>query len=360
MANIQTWGFIQLEDIYDRRVTEVDAERIDTAVFASAEAHTRDMNAILDTFVERTTARDASFELPTSGELQPGSETGTPRVTQGRQEVQQGFPMFRGMDAFGLDREAYAKLTVREMDILMANVMSKDARWIMRRVFGAIFTNASWTFKEPGRSDLTVRGLAVTGDGSIYMNYNGELTTADHYTGQAAAISNSANPYEANSAILREHPSNTGVLVHYIPSGLMAATAALEGFYPYNPNDGLVTFGGLVDTASDMVGQYLRFGNEVMGVVGDGIVVVSRRLPANYVISMVEGDAAPLVMREEPEAQLQGLQVIPIQRDSNFRTWDFYRKAGFAVRNPIAIAVREISDSSYDIPTNYDLRTLQG
>ncbi|HYD83326.1 MAG TPA: hypothetical protein VEA63_04725, partial [Opitutus sp.] len=337
-----------------------DAERIDDAVFQSAEAHTRDMNAILDTFVERTTVRDASFELPTSGELQPGSENGTPRPTQGYQTISQGYPMFRGMDSFGLNREAYAKLTVREMDKLMAGVQSKDARWIMRRVFGAIFTNVSWTFKEPGRSDLTVRGLAVTGDGSIYLDFNGDLTTADHYTGQADAISNSANPYEANSAILRTHPANTGVIVSYIPPGLMATTAALEGFYPYQPNDGLVDFGGLVDVAAANVGAFQRFGNEVMGVVGDNVIVVSRRLPAGYVVSVVDTDEAPLVMREEPEAELQGLQAVPMVVDSNFRKFDFYRKAGFAVRNPIAIAVREISDATYDIPSGYDLRTLQG
>jgi hypothetical protein len=358
--NIQTWGFHQLADVYERRVTELEAERIDDAVFASAEAHTRDMNAILDTFVERTTQRDGAFELPTSGELQPGSENGTPRPTIGYREITQGYPMFRGMDSFGLNREAYAKLTVREMDKLMANVLAKDARWVMRRVFAAIFTNVSWTFKEPGRSDLTVRGLAVSGDGSIYMDYNGDLAAADHYTGQAGAISNSANPFEANSAILRAHPSNTGVIVHYIPSGLMASAMALEGFYPYRPNDGLVQFGGLVDVAADGVGQYLRFGNEVLGVVGDGVIVLSRRLPANYVVSVVDDAAAPLVMRQEPEAELQGLQTVPIQVDSNFRKWDFYRKAGFAVRNPIAIAVREIGDASYGIPANYDLRTLAG
>ncbi|MEO7094065.1 MAG: hypothetical protein ABI175_12500, partial [Polyangiales bacterium] len=48
------------------------------AVFASAEAHARDMAAVIDTLVERTTVRDGAFALPTSGELQPGSEDGTP------------------------------------------------------------------------------------------------------------------------------------------------------------------------------------------------------------------------------------------------------------------------------------------
>lgn len=358
--NAVTYGFLQLEDVYDRRVADVETERIDTAVFESAAAHARDVNAILDTLVERTTARDGAFELPTSGELQPGSENGTPVPTQNYQEITQGYPMWRGMDSFGLNREAFAKITVAELDKLQLNVQSKDARWIFRRLFASIYTNVSWTFKEKGRTDLTVRGLATTADGAIFMDDNGDMVTAEHYTGQAGAISNTADPFAANATILRAHPANTGVLVSYIPPGLMADTMALSGFYPFNANDGLVEFGVDVDLAASSIGNFLGFGNEVLGVVGENVIVLSRRLPADRVVTIVQGVDKPLVMREEPEASLQGLQVVPHQVDSNFRKFDFYRKAGFAVKNPIAIAVREIADASYDIPTGYDARTVTG
>lgn len=360
MANAQTWGFMQLEDVYERRITEIESIRIDSAVYASAEAHTRDMDAMLMTMADVTTARDGAFELPTTGELQPGSEDGTPRPTQNYREITQGYPMWRGMDSFGLNREAYAKLTVREMDKLMVAVQAKDARWMIRRMLAAIFTNVSYTFKEKGRTDLTVRGLAVTGDGAIYMDDNGDLAAADHYTGQAAAIANATNPFTANETILRAHPSNTGVIIHYIPSGLVADTQALSSFYPYQPNDGLVRFGDGVDLAAAEVSRFVGFGNDVIGVVGEGVIVLSRRLPAGYVVSVVEGTDKPLVMRQEPEAQLQGLQVASFEVSTTFRKWDFYRKAGFAVQNPIAMAVREIADASYDIPTNFDARTLPG
>jgi hypothetical protein len=356
--NAITYGFMQLEDVYDQRVATLEAEKIDTAVFASAEAHTRDVNAVLATLVEPTTARDAAFTLPTSGELQPMSEDGTPIPTQNFAERAQGYPMMRGADSFGLNREAYAKLTVGEMDKLMAAVQSKDARWMIRRAFAAIFTNVAWTFKEKGRTDLTIRPLALTGDGSIYLDENGDLTTADH-TGQAGGIANSTNPFTANETILRAHPANTGVVVHYIPPGLVADTQALASFYPPRDNP-LVDFGDGVDFASSAAARYIGFGNDIVGVVGEGVVVVSHRLPAGYVVSIVDGIEKPLAMRQEPEADLQGLQTVPVQVDSNFRRWDFYRKAGFAVRNPIGIAVREISDSSYDIPSGYDARLLGG
>lgn len=360
MANLQTWGFYQLEDMYNRLVTDIDSTIVDTAVYQSAEAHTRDMDAMRNTLVMRTTARDGYFELPTSGELQPGSENGTPRVTQGYRKINQGYPLMRGMDAFGFNREAYAKLTVQEMDKEMLRVQSKSARWNIRRMLAAIFTNASWTFSEEGRADVTVRGLATTSDGSIYLDENGNLATFEHYTGQANAIGNADgdNPYAANEAILRGHPSNTGVIVHYIGTGLVASTKALADFYPYNPNDGLVDYGDGVDLASNDVARYLGFGNQVIGVVGEGVVVSAARMPANYVLSVVDGIDKLLVMREEPQASLQGLQVVPFQVDSNFRRWDFYEKAGYAVNNPIGAAVREISDASYDIPTGYDARTL--
>lgn len=360
MANIQTWGFYQLEDMYDRLVTDIDSVIVDTAVYQSATAHTRDMNAMRDVLVRRTNARDGYFELPTSGEPQPASENGTPRVTQGYRRINQGYPMWRGMDAFGWNREAYAKLTVGDMDKEMLRMQAKFARWNIRRMLAAIFTNVSWTYEEEGRSNLTVRGLATTADGSIYLDQNGDLATFEHYTGQANAIGNASgdNPFEANSEILRGHPSNTGVIVHYIGTGLVTSTKALADFYPYNPNGGLVSYGNGVDLASDAVARYLGFGNEVIGVVGDGVVVEAARMPANYVLSVVDGIDSLLVMREEPQASLQGLQVVPFQVDSNFRRWDFYEKVGYAVNNPIGAAVREISDASYDIPTGYDARTL--
>jgi hypothetical protein len=333
---------------------------IDKAVYNSAAAFTDDMDAMRNTLVMRTTARDGYFELPASGEPQPASENGTPRVTQGYRKINQGYPMWRGMDSFGFNREAYAKLTVQQMDKEMLRMQAKFARWNIRRMLASLFTNVSWTYKEEGRSDLTVRGLATTADGSIYLDQNGSLATYEHYTAQANSIGNADgdNPFDANETLLRAHPSNMGVIVHYIPTNLVATTKALAGFYPYNPNDGLVTYGDGVDLAADRVAQYLGFGSMVLGVVGSGVVVEAPRMPDSYVLSVVNDIDMLLVMREEPQASLQGLQVVPFQVDSNFRKWDFYEKAGYAVNNPIGAAVRRIGNGTYAIPTNYDARTL--
>lgn len=358
MANVQTWGFYQLEDVYDRLISDLDSTVIDTAVRESAAQYMRDVEAMRTALIMRTTARDGYFELPTSGEPQPASENGTPRPTQGYRRINQGYPMWRAMDSFGWNRETYAKQTVQNMDKEVLRMQSKFARWNMRRMLAPIFTNVSWTFEEEGRTNLTVRGLATTADGSIYLDQNGDLATFEHYTGQADAISNSANPFTANQAILRGHAANTGVVVHYIGAGLVEDTMALASFYPYNPNGGLVEYGDGVDLASGSVSRYLGFGNRVIGVVGDGVIVEAARMPANYVLSVVEGLDKLLVMREEPQATLQGLQVVPFQVDSNFRKWDFYEKVGYAVNNPIGAAVREIGDASYDIPAGYDARTL--
>jgi hypothetical protein len=360
MANIQTWGFYQLEDVYDRLINTLDSTVIDTAVRQSAAQHMRDMDAMRATLVTPTNDREGYFELPSSGEPQPASENGTPRPTQGQRRISQGYPFWRAMDSFGWNREAYAKQTVQDMDKEMLRMQSKFARWNIKRMLAPIFTNVSWTFSEEGRTDVTVRPLATTADGSIYLDQNGNLATFEHYTGQANPIGNASgdNPFIANAAILRGHASNTGVIVHYIGTDLVDSTMQLASFYPYNPNGGLVAYGDGVDLASDSVARYLGFGSKVLGGVGDGVVVEAPRMPANYVLSLVEGIDPLLVMREEPEAMLQGLQVVPFQVDSNFRKWDFYEKVGYAVNNPIGAAVREIGDASYDIPTGYDARTL--
>jgi hypothetical protein len=362
--NNVAYGFMQLEDVFNRRVKELDAAIIDTAVYDSAAAYTRDFDALVTALVLPTTIFQERYELPTSGELQPMSQNGTPIPTRGYKSVLNGYPLMRGADSFGLNREGYAKLTVREMNKMMLNVQSKDARWNIRRILAAIFTNVSWTYnnEDDKQGPVTVRSLAVTGDGAIYMDYGGALVTANHYTAQASAIDNSNNPFTAQATILKSHPGNMGTIVSYIPTNLVESTQALAAFHAFRGDTPLVDYGSDVTLANDVVGEFLGFGKSVLGEVSDNVIVETPLIPSNYIVSVVMGPGMdkPIAMRQEPEADLQGLQVVPFQVDSNFRKWDFYRKAGYGVRNPIAVAVRRIGNASYAIPTGYDARTLPG
>lgn len=361
MPNQIAWGFHQLQDIFDERIRNIDVAVLNTAIETSAAAYTEDLNAMLAGMVERTTTFKERIALPSGGELQPLSQNGTPLVTRtaGRYDV--AYPLMRAGDSFGANRETYAKMTVGEMNRRMVNVQIKDARWNIRRLLAAIFTNAAWTFDDEDSQvgALTIRPAATTADGAIFLDLNGDLATFEHYTAQAAAIDNANNPYAALYSLLYSHPENIEPFVAYVPPDLVAATQALAAFHPYA---GATPFVNYVNTtlADDAVGGLLGFGNRVLGEANGMVIVESRRIPAGYIVGQAAGSGPVLKMREEPELSLQGLQMVEIQVDSNFRRWDFYRKAGFGISNPVGVAVRRIGNASYAIPTGYNAAQLTG
>ena len=362
MPNTLAYGFANLQDIFDENVTNVRIETLDEAVRTSAQIHSEDLNALLATFVERTTTPQIRYELPGGGELQAVGENGTPLPTRAGARYTRGFPLFRGADSFGANREAWQKMTVGGLNRRMLNVQTKDARWNIRRILAAMFTNVDYVFDDEDDEigAITVGTLAKTGDGSIYPNLKGELTSFNHYVGQANAISDTENPYKEAAGLLRQHPSNLEPFVAYVSTSLIEDTMALSAFYLARGLEPLVNFGADVSTADDGVEEFVGFGKRVVGVANNVILVEAPRVPDGWIITYASGSGAPLRMREEPEAGLQGLQPVIHQVDSNFRRYDFYRKAGYGVANPVSVVVTQVGSATYSIPSGFDIRTLPG
>lgn len=362
MPNTLAYGFSNLQDVFDENVTDVQVETLDQAVRDSAQAHSEDVNALTSTFVEHTTVPQIRYELPGDGELQAVGENGVPLPTRAGARYTRGFPLFRGADSFGANRETWAKMTVAGLNRRMLNVQNKDARWNIRRILAAMFTNVDYVFNDENDEvgAITVGTLAKTGDGSIYPNLNGQLVTANHYVAQAAAIDNTNNPYKVAAALLRQHPSNLEPFVSFVSTSLIEDSMALSAFYVARGLEPLVNFGADVSTADDEVEEFIGFGKRVVGVANNVILVEAPRVPDGYIVTYAQGSGAPLRMREEPEVTLQGLQTVIHQMDSNFRRYDFYRKAGYGVANPVSVVVTQVGSATYSIPSGYDIRTLPG
>lgn len=360
--NVIAYGFEKLQDIFGERVTAVAPEIIDDAVFNSAQKYQDDLDSMTALWVDDLEGYPKRrMKIQGGGELQPGSQNGVPVPTRSISSYEQGFPFMRGMDSFGGNRETWAKFTVRDINERMVNVMKKDAAWNIRRLLAAIFTNSTWTYADDNDDigNLSIKGLA-SGDSDEYVDLNGNLVTATNYTFQAGAIDNTGNPYSTLYDLLYVDDSNSGPYVAYIPPGLVATTRALSDFVPNAQQTPFVDFGANTDLADDSVNQYLGFGNRVLGVVNETIIVESRRMPTGYVMEVALGAGPFVLSREEPEPELRGLQMVPFAENSNFRRYDFYRKRGFAVSRRRAAAIIKISAGSYTIPTGYDASTLGG
>lgn len=359
MANSIAWGFQNLTDLFAQRISAVDYSIIRTALTEFAQFQTETTNALFAEMARNTVEFKERVLLPASHEMQPLPEDGTPDPQHGGAYIETAYPMRRAGFSFGMNREVRAKMTVGELNEKVIEAEGADTRWILRAMLAALYTNANYTFKDPDKGDLTVRSLAKAADGSVYINQSGNMATATHHIAQAAGIADATNPYTTLYNLLSAHPSNRRPFVAYIPTNLVASTMLLASFVEYvGDNRDLIAYATNIDYAQDSIAQYLSFGSRVLGVTDGMVVIEAKVLPDDYIVAKANTNIPPLVYRQEPEADLQGLQVVPFQVNSNLWKEDFYRKGGFGVRNPVAAAVCRVGNGAYAIPTNYNAATL--
>lgn len=143
MANAIAYGFYHLKDVFDTKVKDMSIEVIEEAVTMTLEEWDRTWKEIYALLIEPTTAPKMRYRIPGSGTLQPLSENGVPLLTKHAGSYDVAFPLHRGGDAWGTNREARAKLTVGQINANIQDVMMKDNDWLYRHAMAAIFTNVS-------------------------------------------------------------------------------------------------------------------------------------------------------------------------------------------------------------------------
>lgn len=346
--NTVAYGFLNLEHLFSQQLDAVGTQVITSAVRESAAEHTRAINALLASLVERTTMHQERFWLPGSKTLQPLDEHGNPLPTAVAGYFDVAYPIQGGGDAWGANRVARALMTVEDVNRQTIEALKADADWIRRHVLAALYDNATWTFDDEKNGDLTIQPLA-NGDTVVYNKIGGAAATDTHYLAQAAAILDGSNPFPTIYSELIEHPTNQGPVVVYTPSNLVDSIAALTSFVEVGDPD------ILVGNATDQLGRVIDrgLGDEVLGKASKCWIVEWRALPDNYMIAHAQGAGPVLKMREYPSAALQGFFAENHSPDGNLQLMRMIRYAGFGVANRIAAVAYRIGNAAYAIPTGY-------
>lgn len=354
-TNKIAYGFVGLEHLFQTRVAQAGVARIWTAVQESAAEHTRQINALMGSMVERTVAAQEQYELPVSGVLQPLDEWGRPRPVKPQGSYQVGYPIRGGGFAWGGNRITNALLTVEEANRNTISAQAADANWLKYHLLAALLDNTAWTFHDEtqgalkGLGDISIYPLA-NGDAVTYMRRDGSMAVDTHYYAQLAAIDDSNNPFPTIYAELNEHPSNQGgPMVAYVASNLKTAIEGLTGFTEEPDPDVEQGSGTAV-----LVGSLDRgFGDQVLGKVNKMWIVEWGVLPDGYMIAHAQGGGPILKMREYPAAELQGLFPEQFTPDGNLTESRLLRFAGFGVANRIGAVVAQIGNATYQIPTGW-------
>lgn len=352
MANNNTaYGFTKFSHLGSERLTDRDTAEVFTAIEESAAEHTKVLNEMLSSFVERTTLHQTRFKLPGSYELQPLTPSGVPLPVRPVGYFDVAFPIRDAGTAWADDRVARAMMTLQEANRLTLESLRADAAWMRRHILAAIFSNTTWDFVDPVFGTLTIQPLANT-DGTLYPVVGGGTEDSEHYLAQAAAIGDSDNPYDNIFAQLSKHPSNSGPFVAYIATDLVTATKALTNFIAVRDPDIEIGIGS--DRITGTIDAIRGWGHEVLGKTDDMWIVEQKNLPSTYIIGHAVGAGPAVAMREHPSASLQGLQVEAGVGNGNLKQTNMFRNAGFGVQNRVAVVVQRTGNGSYGIPSGFD------
>jgi len=345
------YGFVDWKHLASQRIEDVSVAKLWDAVRASAAEHNREITTLMATMVQRTTEYKVRFMSPGAGSLQPLDIYGdaNPKTFRAEGYYDVAFPLHGAGTAWGTNIVSRAKMTVDEANRLTLDVQNQDADWMRRHIMAAVLDNVAWTFTDPDHGSLTVEPLANS-DSVTYPKIGGSVATDEHYLYQAAAIADATSPFGTMYSELNEHVSNSGPYVAYISTSLVATTKALTAFVPIG--DSAIAYGASTDQVRSPLP--LTLGDEVLGRVENMWVVEWRNMPAGYIIAQAQGAGPFLRMRENAEAELQGLFTRTFSIDSNHEGIRYYRYAGFGVYDRTAACVMQVGNGSYSIPSGYN------
>jgi hypothetical protein len=350
MANILGYGFRDLRDQADSQITEQLIPVINTAITETVAFHNEEMDRVLSMFVKKTTDHALRYKTPADAKLQPLDEHGRARKIRVGAQYDVGFPLQAAGLAEGATDTTRKLETVQDVSDITVTMTMADKNWMLDHVLGTLFAVADWTFTDERFGALVVKPLA-NGDAITYLGRNGSSATADHNTGQAAAIADLTNPFPGIYSRLTRPMGSNGRVISFVASNLVASVQGLSSFFePPDPNiRAAVTTEELIGTLpAGTPGEVLGYANRVW-------IVDWARLPDNYIVSIIEGGERPVAMREYEVASLRGFRRAGERNDYPYFETQFKRDAGFGIWNRVGADVVRIGNASYAVPTGYEV-----
>lgn len=360
-ASALTYGFTDLASEKATRIEQIGIME----TFERVQQWNTEINRVYDEIFNTFCVRDErwninpimKYQLPSAVRAQYVDEFGvaSPGIEEGSTTV--GLPLWRYELAHGLSYEGLQKITVEEFSRKLARIERGDRQEGIRQFLWALFNNSDYTFvsREEALPDIPVKCLANT-DGELYMlRSDAPPAEAEHYTAQAGAISDTADPFPGIKTLLTKYVGtsvNDRIVTFVGDSTNATAINELSGFHRVDRTK-FTKWGenvSLVDMSAD---TYIGMGEEVLGEHEEGIIVVRwQSLPANYLVSINLDAPPPVGIREDIAQSLRGLfNINATEQQGNLLLSRYRRKIGMAPVNRTAASVRRIGNASYAVPT---------
>jgi hypothetical protein len=160
MANQVLYGFYNLSELANERITTNNVQIVNDAIEKTIAEHNRQLAAVNSLFIMPTTQYKVRYQTAQSARLQPLDDNGRARpiIPVGNYDL--AFPIQAAGTAWGANRVSQVKMTVAEVQRITATMLDADMRWMRDHILAAIYTNVSWTFTDLLYGSLTVMPLA--------------------------------------------------------------------------------------------------------------------------------------------------------------------------------------------------------
>lgn len=343
------YGYLNMADLYDQRVTEVGVDVVADSIEQSVQEHNRQLDALMALFVRRTTDFKSRFFAAGNARLQPLDNSGRalPIKPSGKYDV--AWPIQMGGTAWGYDYVTGQKITLGEISRVVNTMLDADSRWMRDHILAALFYKNStnpWTFVDDEHGSLSIYGLA-NGDTTVYNLIEGTDSgaTDDHLLFDDTP---DATTFADIHDELLEHPENGGDVIAFVPTNLKATVEAFNTFYPIEDPD------LRIGTSSTVLAGRLNVPvpGMVLGKVEKVWIVEWKSLPSDYIVAVTTEGERPLAMREDVEQSLRGFKQVATRDDHPWYERQYLRRAGFGAWNRVGAVVYKDA-ASYTVPTGY-------
>lgn len=337
----------------DQTIAEIGEDKAFAAIDAALEAHNGIMNELVTGLAETTVDRQRRYGGDDNMAMDEVDEFGRGDAQKIKAGITVGFPLRLFDMSVQWTRKFFQNATGREMAAQLTATQKAHRRRVIREIKRAIFkpTNTTgFVDRLVDNVQLNLKAFVNADSAAIPSGPNGEPfdgATHTHYLATASLI---AGNVVSLLETVREH-YNTGQQMLYINR---AQETAVRGF--------TANFTAYLDAR--IIGQTdenqargtlnpNNLYNRAIGIFDGAEVWVKPWIPANYIVSWLDGVPKPLVKRER-RAGAGNLVIAAEDEQYPLRARTLEAEFGFSVWNRTNGAVLQTNNASYQEPTIID------
>ena len=350
MANGRT-GATSLQDFADAetRLVKLPLDDIYDAVVQELEAHNLVVSEMISSLVETGTEREVGYGGKSDIEMREIDDMGNSRTQKSGKRYKMGFPLRKLNASVGWNKDAFLRMSVKDLQKKVLEVQTADLRELRRRLTAVIFKPISYTDGDifGDNLDVTVKPFHNGDSDEPTPNpFGGSFTGPHNHIFGSATLTGTLLDQDIANLLEHGHGSQVRILVNRTD---LTTFQTLPKFYQALPSNIVPAAGTQHAVGND---EGVSTDNKFVGVY-DFVEVHSRAyIPAGYYLITDIGDSnKPLYRRVSTIPELRGLHLAANSESHPIFVKTFDNYYGLGVKTRSNGVIRNFTNAVYTEPT---------